>query len=477
MARSTLHMVSNKEIEKIHDASLRILERTGAIVRSAKARELLRRAGARVIEKDMRVFFSERLVKDSVKSAAKSFKLGARNPRKDLTIPNEGFPFISTDGFAVQIRDSETLEKRPSTRNDLRKWVTLADALDAVDFLWPTVAATDLPPHVQLVGGLRTCYEHTDKHVQYQAYNERDARLEIEMACAVAGSEEENRKRPHFSSIQCIVAPLHYDEGSTDAVIEFARAGIPVVAMTMVSPGITGPTTLAGSVALGNAEVLGSLAISQLAKKGAPVFYSFVCAPLDMRSGAFASGSPEYAVLSIAGAEMAKHYRIPSMMGGMGTSAKSPSVQAGFEKANSSLPVALAGCDLLTGGGGLNDAGYMSMEQLLIDSQIWEDTKRVWQGIDVNDEEIAMNVIESVGPRGQYLAHPHTLANYRRLHMSRYSDRSSYTAWESGGKRDMVSTVQAEVKRILADHKPVALEKSVERKLEEIENWATRELR
>ena len=467
-------MLSGADIERTHDASIRILEKTGAVVRSDHARALLKNAGAEIIEDKMQVLFPERLVNDAVRSAAREFILGARNPKHDLRIPSDGFPHLCTDGFPVQIWDHALQTKRPSIRSDLQKWATLADALDAVDFLWPSATPTDLPPLTQFVGGLRTSYEHTEKHVQYQAISCDQAKAEIEMACAVAGGEEENRKRPHFSSVQCIIAPLQYDEGSTDAVIEFARAGIPVVAMTMVSPGITGPTTLAGSLALANAEVLGSLVISQLAKEGSPVFYCFVCAPLDMKSGNFVMGAPEYGLLSVAGAEMAKHYRLPSMIGGLGNTGKSPGFQLGFEKGVTTTASALAGCDLMTGIGGLNDSMFVSMEQMLIDSDVWEYVRRSWQGIDVTEKEIAMNVIENVGPKGQYLNHQHTFANFRRLYMPKYADRMSYDSWVAGGKKEMYDTAHAAVEKILAAHKPKPLPAETAKKLQQIEKAFSR---
>lgn len=149
-------MLSRGEMDRIHDASIRILHETGAIVRSADARGLLRNAGNRVVEKEMRVFFEESLIKDALTSAPREIVLGARNPKHDLRVPNDGFPYMSTDGFAVQIRDSETFERRPSIREDLKKWATVTDALDAIDVLWPSIGATDLPPQTQLLGSLRT---------------------------------------------------------------------------------------------------------------------------------------------------------------------------------------------------------------------------------------------------------------------------------------------------------------------------------
>ncbi len=476
MGRCRVTMLSTADMEEIHGASIRILEKTGAIVRSPAARELLADAGATVLEKEMRAFFPESLVDGAVKTAARKFVLGARNPKHDLKIPSDHVPYVCTDGFPAQVWDHGLQEPRASTRDDLEKWVTLADAIDAVDFLWPSTTPTDLPPRVQFIGGLRTSYEHTEKHVQYQALNREEAKAEIDMACAVAGGEEENRKRPRFSSVQCIIAPLQYDAGSTDAVIEFARAGIPVVAMTMVTPGITGPTTLAGSLALANAEVLGSLVISQVAQEGSPVFYCFVCAPLDMKSGGFVSGSPEYGVLSVAGAEMARYYGLPSMMGGLGNTAKSPGFQLGYEKGITTTVAALAGCDLMTGLGGLNDSLFVCMEQMLMDAEIWEHVKRTLQGLEVNESEIAIDVVEKVGPRGQYLSHPHTFANFRRLHMPKYADRSSYESWKAAGKKEMYEVAHADVERILATHEPEPLPVELRQRLMGIEEKAARTL-
>jgi len=466
-------MLSRDEVERVHSTALTILAETGAIVNSREARELLKGAGAVVAEDVSRVLFPESVVKDALSSAAHEMVLGARNPENDLKVPNTGFPYLSTDGFPVQILDSATLQKRPTLRSDLELWARLADAVDTVDFLWPSTTPTDLPPQMQFVGGLRTSYENCEKHVQYQAINRDQAKLQIEMACAVAGSEEENRKRPHFSSVQCVVAPLQFDEGPTDAVIEFARAGIPVVAMSMVSPGITGPVTLGGSIALANAEVLASLVITQAARRRAPMFYCFVCAPLDMKSGNFVMGSPEYPLLEIAGTEMARHYGLPSMMSALGDTAKSPGFQLGMEKGISTATVALAECDLMTGIGGLNDSAFVSMEQVLLDAEVWEHSKRVWKGVEMSDADIALDVIKKVGPRNQYLNNPHTFTNFRRLYAPKLANWASYSAWETGGRKEMFEIAREEVKKMLASHQPASLPKEVSEKLAGIEKRAT----
>jgi len=465
MGRCRLAMLSSGERDGIHGASLRILGKTGAIVRSLEARTLLARAGAEVLEEERRVRFPEGMVHEAIRSAPKAFVLGARDPKHDLKIPSERLPYVCTDGFPVQVWDHDLQGPRPSTRADLEKWAVLADAVDAVDFLWPSATPTDLPASIQFLDGLRTSYECTGKHVQYQAVRREEARAQIEMAQVVAGGEEENRRRPHFSSVHCVVAPLQYDAGSTEAQMEFARAGIPVVAMTMVSPGITGPATLAGSVALANAEVLGSLAISQAARRGAPFFHCFVCAPLDMKSGGFVSGSPEYGVLSVAGAEMAHHYGLPSMMGGFGNTAKSPGIQLGYEKGISTAAAALAGCDLLVGMGGLDDSLFVSMEQLLIDAEIWEHVARTAGGLEVNESELALDVIEEIGSRGQYLSHPQTFANFRRLSRPKYACRTSYEAWAASGRKEMYDVAHEAVGRLLATHRPEPLPDDIRQRL------------
>ncbi len=472
MGLCRVSMLSEDEVERIHLASLRILRETGAVVNSKEAVQLLRSAGAEVAEDGQRVFFPEALVKEAVEAAPREIVLGARNRERDLKVPNTGFPYLSTDGFPAQILDSATLQRRPSTRADLEKWARLADATSTVDFLWPSTTPTDLAPQMQFVGGLRTSYQNTEKHVQYQATSGEQAAFQIEMACAVAGGEQENRRRPHFSSVQCIVAPLQFDGGPTEAVVKFARAGIPVVAMSMVTPGLTGPVTLAGSVALANAEVLASLVISQAARKGASFFYCFVCAPIDMKSGNFVMGSPEYPLLEIAGAEMARHYRLPSMMSALGDTGKSSGFQLGMEKGITTATVPLAGCDLITGIGGLNDSAFVSMEQMLVDAEVWEHARRVWKGMEISDAEIALDVIRHVGPKNQFLNHPHTFANFRRLYVPKLSNWSSYTAWEAGGRKEMFELARGEVRRILDTHTPAPLPRDVQTDLEEIEKRA-----
>jgi trimethylamine--corrinoid protein Co-methyltransferase len=169
---------------------------------------------------------------------------------------------------------------------------------------------------------------------------------------------------------------------------------------------------------------------------------------------------------------MARYYGIPSMMGGMGTSAKWPGAQVGFEKAITSMGPAMAGCDLLTGLGGLNDAAFVNMEQMLIDAQVWEDIKRLYQGMDVSGSELSLDVIKKVGPKGQFLNNPHTFANFRKLHISKYSDRASYMAWEKGGKKDIWDRVHEEVKKILSTHRPAPLPDDVDAKLANVEQKA-----
>lgn len=475
MGRCRMTMLSRDEIDAVHAASLRILGTTGALVGSEEARGLLVRAGAEASEGE-RIVFPESLVADALRRAPRSFVLGARDRAHDVRLPANGFPYVCTDGFPVKVWDHATQAPRVSTRADLVRWATLADALPAVDFFWPSTTPTDLPAHLQFLGGLRTSYEYTTKHVQYQALRRDEAVFEIEMSRAVAGGEDADRPRPHVSSVHCVVAPLQYDAGPTDAQVEFARAGVPVVAMSMVSPGITGPATLAGSLALANAEVLGSLVISQLARAGAPFVTCFVCAPLDMRSGGFLMGAPEFAVLSVAGAELARSYGLPSMMGALGNTGKSHGIQLGYEKAATTAAVALAGPDLLVGLGGLNDSLFVSMEQLLIDAEIWEHVRRTADGIEVSEAELALDVIARVGSRGHYLRDPHTLANFRRLFAPRYSDHAPYDTWAARGRREMYDVAHVDVDRILASHVPDPLPDDVRRALAEIESRAAKAL-
>jgi trimethylamine--corrinoid protein Co-methyltransferase len=189
----------------------------------------------------------------------------------------------------------------------------------------------------------------------------------------------------------------------------------------------------------------------------------------DMKTGIGASGAPEATIATVSAIQLAKHYGLPCEMGGFGTDAKVPGVQAAFEKALDISPPVMAGVDLIAGIGGLEGSNTLCLEQMIIDSEIWQSTLRFARGFNVNNETLALDTIRNVGPGGHFLSQKHTLEHFENeLWMPKISDRKPYTAWESAGEKKLVDVAKERVKSILKKHKPEPIDKAIQEEIDQI---------
>ncbi len=297
----------------------------------------------------------------------------------------------------------------------------------------------------------------------------QEAQLQIEMAAAIVGGRKNLRRRPLISSLHCTSAPLQMDGGSLEAALEFAEAGVPIMFMGMPQLGATGPVTLAGSMVVNNAEVLSCLAVTQLASPGSSVIYGAGIAAFDMKALMRAGGGPEHALAGAASGELARYYGMPCIVGGFVSSAKRPGGQAGYEKITSGFPAAFSGCDMIAGIGLVNDCTTLAFEEIIIDAEIVKIVFRLAQGIEVNGDTLALNIIRKVGPGGNFLAEKHTLDYLRKEHfIPELTDRRSHQAWLKDGSKDIVERAKERVKTILEKHQPEPLEKDVHSEIQDI---------
>jgi trimethylamine--corrinoid protein Co-methyltransferase len=289
----------------------------------------------------------------------------------------------------------------------------------------------------------------------------------VEMAAVLAGGRDALRKRPLLSFMQCTISPLAQDSGSIEAALAGAEAGCPVGFMTMASCGSTGPVTMAGDLAVGNAEVLTAMALMQLAYPGAPVYYAAAQTAMDLRSGAYTGGGPEDFLFGAASNELADFYNVPLSMGSFATGAKEPNWQAGLENSLSTFMASASMADMLLGVGLLNGSTIWSFEQMIMDCEIFSIVRKMMDGIPVNDETLALEAIRETGPRGDFLTNDHTLRNMRGLWLGKLLDRRPYSTWETkkDGARDWA---RDRAKAILAAHHPAPLEPKLEAELRKI---------
>ena len=248
--------------------------------------------------------------------------------------------------------------------------------------------------------------------------------------CALAGGREALRRRPLLSLMQCTAPPLGHDGGSLDAALIAAEAGLPVGFMTMAACLTTGPATLAGNLVVGNAEVIAALALIQLAYPGAPVFYAAAQTASDLRTGAYTGGGPEDFLFGAATNVLADFYNIPLSMGSFATGAKEPNWQAGLENSLSTFMACVVMSDMLLGVGFLHGSRIWSYEQMLMDCEIFSIIHKMMEGIAVDDETLALDTIQAVGPGGNFLSQKHTRRHMRELFLPHFMDRRPYNEWE-----------------------------------------------
>ncbi len=475
MSKPSISFLSESEIEAIHDASLRVLEKTGIKVMSKPALDILKEAGAKVDYETGHATLHRNLVEEALKMAPRTVKYCARNPKYDVVLNRQESHFCATGGPPFMV-DWETGKRRYSTSEDIAQCATIADYLDHVDIIWPLGAGNDVPAPMRYIVDMCTSLRNCEKHFEGDATTGKEAQYQIEIAAAIVGGREELRERPIFSHVICTLPPLCYDKGMTEASIELGRAGIPVVVMPMPTTGGTGPATLAGTMVVNNAEFLGGLVIQEFASPGAPVVYAAAVGTIDFKTGSNMP-SPESSLMHLGLNQVAHYYDLPSEIGITGgTTSKVLDTQAGYERARTILTHLLATPDIALGMGALEGARMTSAEALVIDNEIIDYALRFVEGFVVNDDTLAVDIIDKVGPGGIYLGEKHTVQHFRERWMSRLSDISSYETWEKRGSRSIDEVAREKVREILATHKVTPLPEDVEKEIGRILKRAEAEL-
>jgi trimethylamine--corrinoid protein Co-methyltransferase len=344
-----MQFLDDEQLDRLQDATLRILEEVGVRFPSGTALGILGDHGASVDSATQVVRLPRDLVRRALSTAPRYFTMAARDPRFDLHL-QDGVSYFTTDGCGVATIDFDTREERPSRKSDVAEMARIADYLSSIGFMWPTVSAQDHGRTSQL-HEIDAGFNNTVKHFGAMVMGAGPARHAIEMATVLAGSRDALRERPVLSNLICSIAPLAQDHDGLEAALAFAAAGVPVGFLAMPTLGTTAPATSAGALVVGDAEVISGVVLLQLAYPGAPVFHSIMKAWADPRNGNYVGYSLDSRV-RYAPVEMAHHWGLSSMGACFGTDSPAAGTwQAGVEVALDPLLGGLASPEIVTGMG------------------------------------------------------------------------------------------------------------------------------
>lgn len=449
----TYQVLSEDELNQIHEATLNLLEEPGIQFSNDAVRQYFVDAGFRVSGKV--VHFTREQVEAALKTAPRTITRQAFKPEYTFT-KGDGGLYLSAGSWPLYVVDANTYARRQATFDDLGKFTRLADAMDNLIIANGVVKPCDVPENVLHVVWSWNLLNNTYKVANTtHALTVQEAQDILHVLTAAFGSFEALKKTHAWTITCCLDQAMVWGDTLVGAV-EMAKAELPVVAMSMPMPGSMHPVTLAGTLVQANAEVLSAVVLTQLVNPGAPVIYTYYAGIMDMRVASHVFGAPEVALIHAAGAQLAKWYGLPCDMCSGHTDSKVPDAQAAAEKMLTMLPPALAGTDCLRLVAGELDFGLSaSYEQLVIDNEMAGEVLRIGRGVEVNPETLALDVIKRVGLGGNYLGERHTLKHFKEeLWLPPLADRRGRDVWESKGGLDILQRAQGRVADILEKHHP-----------------------
>ena len=471
---TNLRVLSDNEVAQVHERTLSILAATGVRVDTAQGRKILKKAGADVDGNTHVVRFPRDMIEKSLQHAPRHFTLGGRRPNWEFPL-NANLCSLVADGGASYLIDDLTGKRRNATYQDWLDATRVIDSIDDVGVYWAMVD----PGFAQESIGDFTAYfrqmvRNFSKHLQDCTHTVEQSRWMLEILGTVFGGKENVRKLNPFSFLITPVSPMVIEAEHTDAYLETIGWGIPLAIMPMPMFGGTSPASLISTILLANCETLAMLCLAQAASPGTPVIYAACPAIMDPYTGRFTGSEVEHGLMGAAVTEMAHSYGLPVEASAGGTGHFVPGIRASYERALNWAIVALSWPDLLVGPGQLGGSMFLSLEQLLIDVEVFRRSSRLSWGINTHVKEWLEVDLAAVGHGGNFLSRRSTLDGLRNgeVYMTDYDASDSYETWSAPGKPTFVHELKDKVLEILKTHEPLPFDKDTERELEKIEQRA-----
>jgi trimethylamine---corrinoid protein Co-methyltransferase len=456
MKLSTMQILSDSEIRSIHAATLDVLEHCGVRILSPRMLALLKEKGIRTDSEKRLAWFSPQQVMDSLGSIPPRFEVFDREGRPAFGL-GDGVPRIAAGHNAVNWVDTETGMTRPSTIADVELFARICQSLENIDMIGIPVMPQDGPdPRATLLYGVRAVIENSSKPLFFSTDNARVNRAVIELCRAAF----KGRLKDQVYGITQLspTSPLYWEGGVCDAIIDTLDTGVPIAILPEPIAGVSAPYTLAGLLTMHNTECVSGMAMIQLLAPGTKVMYASSWTASNMATGAALVGSTETSLCRIAGAQLARFYKVPSHTTAPNSDNHAHDEQNAWEKTLSTMCAVGAGNDLIVNCGMFATGLTCSNEQLLMDEEISAYSRRIAEGIDVTPETIALELIKERGPQGEtYLTADHTLDRLRSREYAvpRLAVSGLLALWTAKGSKDTYALARDAVRTFASMPAPV----------------------
>ena len=431
-----MELLSDEDLNKLHNASMEILKDVGIAFYEPEAIEIFKNHG---IKADGNVvYIEERHIEKALESAPSEFKIHARNPEQSVAIGGDNL--VISPGYGATVMITPDREQRLPLMADYDNFCRLVQTSKSIDMNGCLmVEPSDRQPIFAHLDMLKSNITLCDKPFLGSTMSRQAAIDCIEMAGIALGGKNEIQNKPVMIAIISSLSPLQYSAEMSGALIEYARHGqVNMIGLLMMA-GTTGPVTLPGLLALQNAEMLAGITLTQLVNPGIPVIYGSTSTVTNMRTGSLSVGAPELSMIQNATVRMGKFYGLPCRGSGGLTDAQYPDIQAGIESTLALTTTVMSGANFILHGCGILGAYLaMSYQKFLADEEICSMLRRMLKSIDVTNERIDLESIKSVGIGKEYLTHPKTLEHCRtEFYLSDLMSRDNFTTWQYKGKKQL----------------------------------------
>lgn len=452
-----------QERDQIHLASLEILERIGVDVHDEKARTILQDGGAKV--EGIRVRLPEFMVKQALATTPRTLTLYDRNGKAAMRAGGYN-SYFGGGSDCLNILDHRTGERRRPMLEDVRQAVVLMDAFEEIDFIMSAVLPEDVDSNIYDRYQMEVMLNNTTKPIVFVTPDFEGCEIAIEMCEVVAGSAEAFRKKPFATCYINVTSGMMINEESLQKCMFLAGKGLPQLWIPLNAGGVNSPHTIAGCMASMNAGILLGVVLSQLVQPGAPIAVpGWNGGPYNLKSMV-----GNYVLADEQGipTEMGRYYDLPVFGLGGSTDSKVIDQQCGFEATLSLMTALLHGANINHDVGFMDSGLQYSFQLLAICNDILGFLRASTRGVVVNDDTLAIAVIEELGPTGNYMSHDHTMRHYKEPFYSKLADKNPYSVWQKRGSKTMEARAAEQVDEILANHTPEPLSEEVQKALKAI---------